>query len=56
MYQLTSVLTSYVEICAVSKIPKKEIGRCFKAILKALETNVEMISTQDFMVIQFIFY
>ncbi|RDD45380.1 Transcription initiation factor IIB [Trichoplax sp. H2] len=40
---------TFKEICAVSKISKKEIGRCFKAILKALETNVEMISTQDFM-------
>lgn len=37
------------EICAVSKISKKEIGRCFKLILKALETNVDLITTGDFM-------
>lgn len=37
------------EICAVSKISKKEIGRCFKLILKALETSVELITTGDFM-------
>ncbi|KAL3871840.1 hypothetical protein ACJMK2_039812 [Sinanodonta woodiana] len=37
------------EICAVSKISKKEIGRVFKLILKTLETNVELITTGDFM-------
>lgn len=37
------------EICAVSKISKKEIGRCFKLILKALETSVDLITTGDFM-------
>lgn len=40
------------EICAVSKISKKEIGRVFKLILKTLETNVEVITTGDFMVSQ----
>lgn len=37
------------EICAVSRISKKEIGRCFKLILKALETSVDLITTGDFM-------
>lgn len=37
------------EICAVSKISKKEIGRCFKLILAALETKVDLITTGDFM-------
>ncbi|MEQ2162196.1 Transcription initiation factor IIB [Goodea atripinnis] len=36
-------------ICAVSRISKKEIGRCFKLILKALETSVDLITTGDFM-------
>ncbi|XP_074604978.1 transcription factor IIB [Brevipalpus obovatus] len=40
---------TFKEICAVSKVSKKEIGRCFKLILKALETNVELITTGDFM-------
>ncbi|XP_014668288.1 PREDICTED: transcription initiation factor IIB-like [Priapulus caudatus] len=40
---------TFKEICAVSKIPKKEIGRCFKLILKALETSVDIITTGDFM-------
>lgn len=46
------------EICAISKISKKEIGRCFKLILKALETSVHLITTTDFMVseISFTFY
>lgn len=33
----------------MSRISKKEIGRCFKLILKALETNVDLITTGDFM-------
>lgn len=55
---LYSIQTSYfpwspllplTEICAVSRISKKEIGRCFKLILKALETSVDLITTGDFM-------
>lgn len=42
-------LLSSAEICAVSRISKKEIGRCFKLILKALETSVDLITTGDFM-------
>lgn len=41
--------TLLAEICAVSRISKKEIGRCFKLILKALETSVDLITTGDFM-------
>lgn len=40
---------TFKEICAVSKISKKEIGRCFKLTLKALKTSVELITTADFM-------
>jgi len=40
---------TFKEICAVSKISKKEIGRCFKLILKALDTSVDLITTGDFM-------
>jgi len=40
---------TFKEICAISKISKKEIGRCFKLILKALETSVDLITTADFM-------
>ncbi|CAI9738474.1 transcription initiation factor IIB-like [Octopus vulgaris] len=40
---------TFKEICAVSKVSKKEIGRTFKLILKTLETNVDLITTGDFM-------
>jgi transcription initiation factor TFIIB len=40
---------TFKEICAVSNVCKKEIGRCFKLILKALETSVDLITTGDFM-------
>ncbi|CAG0890528.1 unnamed protein product [Darwinula stevensoni] len=40
---------TFKEICAVSSVSKKEIGRCFKLILAALETNVDLITTGDFM-------
>ncbi len=33
----------------MSKVSKKEIGRCFKLILKNLETSVELITSSDFM-------
>ena len=40
---------TFKEICAISRVSKKEIGRCFKLILKALETSVDQITTGDFM-------
>lgn len=38
------------EICAVSKVSKKEIGRCFKLIKRAVETKVGQVESTDFMV------
>jgi len=40
---------TFKEICAVSRVSKKEIGRCFKLIIKALETNLDQITSADFM-------
>ncbi|XP_057317507.1 transcription initiation factor IIB-like isoform X1 [Hydractinia symbiolongicarpus] len=40
---------TFKEICAISKIPKKEIGRCFKLILRTLEASVDLITSEDFM-------
>ncbi|TKR60941.1 hypothetical protein L596_028122 [Steinernema carpocapsae] len=40
---------TFKEICAVSRVSKKEIGRCFKLIVKSLETNLEQITSADFM-------
>lgn len=48
-FRQEGVPRTFKEICAVSKISKKEIGRCFKLILKALETSVDIITTGDFM-------
>jgi len=44
-----SVPRTFKEICAVSKVTRREIGRCFKLILRALETNLELITSSDFM-------
>uniref|UniRef100_A0A914DVP3 Transcription initiation factor IIB n=1 Tax=Acrobeloides nanus TaxID=290746 RepID=A0A914DVP3_9BILA len=40
---------TFKEICAVSQVSKKEIGRCFRLIVKALETNLDQITSADFM-------
>lgn len=40
---------TFKEIVAVTTVSKKEIGRCFKLILKAHDTNVDIITTGDFM-------
>jgi transcription initiation factor TFIIB len=40
---------TFKEICAVSKVSKKEIGRCFRLITKTLETNLDLITSADFM-------
>jgi transcription initiation factor TFIIB len=40
---------TFKEIVAISTINKKEIGRCFKLILNAHQTEVEIITTGDFM-------
>ena len=37
------------EICAVSKVSKKDIGKCFKQIVRTLETSMELIKSGDFM-------
>lgn len=40
---------TFKEIVAISSVDKKDIGRCFKLILKSHDTNVEIITTGDFM-------
>lgn len=39
---------TFKEIAAISAINKREIGRCFKLIIKAHETNPEIITSEDF--------
>uniref|UniRef100_A0A8C6RKY2 Transcription initiation factor IIB n=1 Tax=Nannospalax galili TaxID=1026970 RepID=A0A8C6RKY2_NANGA len=48
-YRQEGVPRTFKEICAVSRISKKETGHCFKLILKVLETSVDLITTGDFM-------
>ncbi|XP_050072413.1 transcription initiation factor IIB-like [Anopheles maculipalpis] len=40
---------TFKELCAVSSVSKKEIGRCFKLIVKTLATSLELITSNDFM-------
>uniref|UniRef100_A0A915A1S8 Transcription initiation factor IIB n=1 Tax=Parascaris univalens TaxID=6257 RepID=A0A915A1S8_PARUN len=40
---------TFKEVCAVSRVSKKEIGRCFKLAIRSLETNLEQITSADFM-------
>ena len=39
---------TFKEICAITTVKKTEIGRCFKLILRALETSVEHVTTGDY--------
>lgn len=39
---------TYKEICAISHSNKKEIGKCFKLIVRALTTNVRTADSSDF--------
>ncbi|XP_035908658.1 transcription initiation factor IIB-like [Anopheles stephensi] len=43
------VARSFKELCAVSSVSKKEIGRCFKLIVKTLATSLDLITSDDFM-------
>lgn len=45
-------LKIFIEIVAVSKCSKKELGRVFRLCMKALEANLKIITSQDFMVRQ----
>jgi len=40
---------TFKEIVAISSVDKKEIGKCFKLIIQAHETTVEVIKSGDFM-------
>jgi transcription initiation factor TFIIB len=44
-----NVPRTFKEICAISKVSKREIGRCFKLILKKMEKSVTVITSEDFM-------
>ncbi|ORY03902.1 TFIIB-domain-containing protein [Basidiobolus meristosporus CBS 931.73] len=44
-----NVPRTFKEICALTQVPKKEIGRCFKALARVLETNVNTMGSEDLM-------
>ncbi|OON18834.1 transcription factor TFIIB repeat-containing domain protein [Opisthorchis viverrini] len=55
-YHMNAYILAYLfdfsrdlEVCAVSRVSKKEIGKVFKKILKILETNVQSVTVEDFM-------
>jgi len=47
--RLEKVPRTFKEICALTKVSKKEIGKCYKFMCKTLEANLDTISTNDFM-------
>eukprot|EP01111_Echinosteliopsis_oligospora_P004810 TRINITY_DN1788_c0_g1_i1.p1 TRINITY_DN1788_c0_g1~~TRINITY_DN1788_c0_g1_i1.p1 ORF type:complete len:323 (-),score=84.52 TRINITY_DN1788_c0_g1_i1:18-986(-) len=47
--RLEKVPRTFKEIGALTKVSKKDIGRCYKFMLKTLEKNLATISTEDFM-------
>jgi transcription initiation factor TFIIB len=43
-----AVPRTFKEICVVSKVSKKDIGKCFKQIVRTLKTSMELIKSGDF--------
>lgn len=44
-----NVPRTFKEICAISKVSKREIGRCYKLIVKRMELTVNPVTSEDFM-------
>jgi transcription initiation factor TFIIB len=44
-----NVPRTFKEICALTRVPKKEIGRCFKTLVRNFETNVTTMASEDLM-------
>ncbi|CAG8668930.1 4348_t:CDS:1, partial [Ambispora leptoticha] len=44
-----NVPRTFKEICAITRVPKKEIGRCFKTLIRTFETNVATMTSEDLM-------
>lgn len=40
---------TFREICALTRVPKKEIGRCYKALQSKLQTNTTVMNSEDLM-------
>ncbi|CAG8509677.1 14561_t:CDS:1 [Acaulospora morrowiae] len=44
-----NVPRTFKEICVITRVPKKEIGRCFKTLIRNFETNVSTMTSEDLM-------
>ncbi|CAG8576930.1 4772_t:CDS:1 [Diversispora eburnea] len=44
-----NVPRTFKEICVITRVPKKEIGRCFKTLIRTFETNVSTMASEDLM-------
>ena len=44
-----NVPRTFKEICAITRVPKKEIGRCFKILISNFETGVGTMASEDLM-------
>lgn len=40
---------TFREICALTRVPKKEIGRCYKTLQTKLQTNTTVMNSEDLM-------
>lgn len=40
---------TFREICALTRVPKKEIGRCYKTLQAKLQTNTSIMNSEDLM-------
>lgn len=40
---------TFREICALTRVPKKEIGRCYKSLQAKLQTNTTIMNSEDLM-------
>jgi len=47
--RMERVPRTFKEICAISSVSKKEIGRCFKVIVKTLENSFSYITSAEYM-------
>jgi transcription initiation factor TFIIB len=43
------VTRTFKEISALTRVPKRDIGRCYKLLAPLLETKMATVSTEDFM-------
>lgn len=40
---------TFREICALTRVPKKDIGRCYKSLQNKLQTNTTIMNSEDLM-------